>query len=92
MHNRVISDVDNALSVSHALYVASMLACNVKLTLVNVVAHDRDGVVDLGVNTSGFRVGEVGSIALRIGAGVARRDVRIVTAVVVSRHDVCRCV
>ncbi len=66
-----------------------MLAYDAKLTLVDVVTHDRDGVVDLGVNTSGLGVGEVGSTARGIGASIPRRDVRVVTAVVLGRHDGC---
>ena len=58
------------------------------LTLVDVVTHDRDGVVDLRVDTSGLGVGKVGSTARRIGAGVPRGDVGVVAAIVLGRHVV----
>ena len=57
-----------------------------ELTLVNVVPHDRDSVVNLGVNSCGLGVGEVGSTARGIGAGIPRRDVRVVAAIVLCRH------
>ena len=62
------------------------VATGSRLTLVDVIAHDRDGVVNLGVDTSGFRVGKVGTAARRIGASVPRRDVGVVTAVVLCGH------
>lgn len=57
-------------------------------TLVDVVAHDRDGVVDLGMDTSRLVVGKVGTAAGRVGASVSRRNVRVIAAVVLGRHGV----
>lgn len=57
-----------------------------RLTLIDVVAHDRDGIVDLRVDAGGFGIGKVGSTARWIRTGIARRDVRVVSAVVLCRH------
>lgn len=72
--------------VSLVLKAVEILATLVDL--VDVVAHDRDGVIDLGVNTSRLGVGKVGTAARRIGASVSRRDVGVITAVVLGRHGV----
>lgn len=57
-------------------------------TFVDIIAHDGDGIVDLGVDACGLGVGEVASAARRVCTGIPGRNVGVVSAFIWERHDV----